>query len=146
MVEKITGYLILDALSGGSADNGQRVTFDLRLMAEPEPETTTFLCDYHVFNSVIIKLAAYATIASEDRLKHSPAPGGTHYIDRSMPFEATVFEAGRGIPSGNIALRIRTKQNIPIDISMSPEDARALAKQLLREIGSPSLPSPLKPS
>lgn len=146
MVEKITGYLILDAISGGAADNGQRVRFDLRIKAEPEPETTTFLCDYHVFNSVILKLAAYAHIASEDRQKHSPAPKGTPYIDRAMPFEATVFEIGRGIPSGNISLRIRTKQNIPIDFSMSPEDARGLAQQLLREIGSPPIPAPSKPS
>ena len=145
MPDQFTGYLVLDTPAGGSADNGQRVRFDLHLMAEPEPETTTFLCDYHVFNSVILKLAAYAHVADEDRQKHSPPAKGDRYLDKSMPLSATKIEVGRGTTSGAIGLRILTKQNIPIDISMSLEDARGLAQQLLTEIGRPPIPTPTKP-
>ena len=146
MPDKISGYVLLDAPSGGSAGQGQRVRFDLSFAAEPEPETVTFLCDYHIFNSIILKLAAFAHIAHKDRQTHSPPAKGKSYLDRSMPFDATNIEVGRGVPSGNIALRILTKQNIPIDVSMSLEGARGLAQKLLDEIGSPPIPAPSKPS
>ena len=146
MPDEITGYLVLDTPTGGSADHGQRVRFDFSLAAEPEPETTTYFCDYHVFNSIILKLVTFAQIAHKDRLTHSPPAKGNRYLDRAMPLHATNFEVGRGVPSGRIALRILTKQNIPIDISMSLEDARGLAQQLLDEIGSPPIPAPSKPS
>ena len=146
MPDEFSGYLLLDAPSGGSADQGQRVRFDLSFAAEPEPETFTFLCDYHVFNSIILKLAAFAHIAHKDRQTHSPPAKGKSYLDRSMPFDATNIEVGRGFPSGNIGLRILTKQNIPIDVSMSLEGARGLAQKLLDEIGSPPIPAPSKPS
>ena len=146
MAEKISGYIVLNATSGGSIDNGQRVRFDLSLEGEPSPQTQVFLCDYHVFNSVIQKLIAFAGIASEDRAKHAGQPDSGYYLDKSFPFEATEIEVGRSLKKGRMGLRIKTKQNIPVDISIDENTARDLAQRILRGIGDTPIPDQAKPS
>ena len=125
---EVTGHPILGVTRGGVLGGGHQVHFTFQFENEQE---RTFLLPVEGLGKFILSLTQLGTLAQDERRKTGHADPE---VVTSVPLHAETIDLGLSTTRDALTLRVRTKEQIPIDMRMSPEMGQRLADALQRAL------------
>ena len=123
-MNEVTGHPVLQVARAGVLDGGQRVHFTFQFA---DGQEGTFLLPVEGLGKFILSLSKLGIMAQDERRKAGHAD---ETIVTTAPLHAETFDLGLSNTRNGLLLRIRTQEQIPIDLDMSLEIAQVLADGL----------------
>ena len=117
MAEVLQSREFIGITNGGAAEGGNTVYFELQFEGD---ERVVFNCDHSLIPKLLGDIRQYGAIADSVRRNEGKPP-----IEVCVPyFVETVTRAGHSEDGKVIALQLKAEEGFPLEIAMTPDQAR----------------------
>jgi hypothetical protein len=124
MTEVLQSREFIGITNGGAAEGGNTVFFELQFAGD---ERVVFNCDHSLIGKLLGNIRQYGAMADSVRKNDGKPP-----LEVRVPyFIETVARAGHSEDGKTIALQMVAEEGFPLEIAMTPDQAR-LTIQLLQ--------------
>ena len=127
MSDPARGLLIKRIPRGGSVDDGQSVYIDVEY---EDGNVSRLLCHHSRLGHVMTSLYAAIQMAADDRAKINPLEGKRGDLEDAESLSVQSLGVSAAVGHDAVGLRIQTKQQFAVHISMSADHARGLIEGL----------------
>ncbi len=128
----VNGKMITAPFSGGTIKGGAEISIGV----PADGQLHWFRAPHELLPTIVGNLQSFGAAATKAR--HGTPLSTTEGV--AFPYHYRGHRTWHGF-GGQIALEIQTTEGIPIQVAMTPDQARTVASVLLAEAGKPS-PSP----
>jgi hypothetical protein len=127
MAEVIQSREFIGITNGGAAEGGHTVYFELQFEGD---ERVVFNCDHALIAKLLGNIRQYGAMADSIRAKE-----GNPALEVRVPyFIESVTRAGHTEDGKTIALQMMAEEGFPLEIAMSPDQARRIIQLLQTEL------------
>ena len=127
MTETIQSREFVDITNGGAAEGGHTVYFELQFEGD---ERVVFNCDHALIPKLLGNIRQYGAMADSVRVKE----GKPSLEVRAPYFVETVTRAGHSEDGKTIALQMVAEEGFPLEIAMTPDQARRIIQLMQTEL------------
>jgi hypothetical protein len=127
MTEVLQSREFIGITNGGAAEGGNTVYFELQFEGD---ERVVFNCDHSLIAKLLGNIRQYGAMADSVRKNEGKPP-----LEVSAPyFVDTVKRAGHSEDGQTIALQMTAEEGFPLEIAMTPDQARRVIQLLQTEL------------
>lgn len=127
MAEVLQSREFLNITNGGAAEGGHTVYFELEFEGD---QRVVFNCDHALIPKLLGNIRQYGAIADSVRQKEGPPS-----LEVTAPyFVQTVARAGHSEDGKIIALQVVAEEGFPLELAMTPAQARQVIQLLQAEL------------
>jgi hypothetical protein len=135
MAEVLQSREFIGITNGGAAEGGNTVFFELQFEGD---ERVVFNCDHSLIAKLLGNIRQYGAMADSVRSKE-----GKPALEVSAPyFLEAVTRAGHSEDGKTIALQMAAEEGFPLEIAMTPDQARRVIHLLQTELVEAAKPRP----
>jgi hypothetical protein len=127
MAEVLQSREFIGITNGGAAEGGNTVYFELQFEGD---ERVVFNCDHALIAKLLGNIRQYGAIADSVRINEGKPP-----VEMRVPyFLDAVTRAGHSEDGKTIALQMTAEEGFPLEIAMTPDQARRVIQLLQTEL------------